>query len=130
MINEEAVKGQAEFARKLNAGELDHTPAFTTGQVNKNGEVVPLPRGEEKTIWNSDGTDGPALICAPPPTQGKTLKLSGNTVTIPLDPETSEAVACVKCGILATSDELNWQVEGYENDPICGKCEQELGGSR
>ena len=37
MINEKAIKGQAEFARKLNAGEFDHLPQFTTGQVDKNG---------------------------------------------------------------------------------------------
>lgn len=45
----------AEFARKLNAGELDNTPAFTTHQVNKNGIEVPLPNKKgESTIPGID----------------------------------------------------------------------------
>lgn len=47
MINQDAVDGVAAFATRLNAGEFDNSPAFTTGQVNKNGIVVPLPDGSE-----------------------------------------------------------------------------------
>jgi hypothetical protein len=56
MINKDAVAGVEKFARDLNAGKFDLTPAFTTGQRNKNGQVVPL---------NSNTFQGPA------PTQGK-----------------------------------------------------------
>ena len=59
MINKDAVAGVEKFARDLNAGKFDHTPAFTTGQRNKNGEVVPL---------NSNTFQGPAR------TQGKTSR--------------------------------------------------------
>jgi hypothetical protein len=50
MIIEESVKGVREFAKKLNAGEFDHLPHFTTGQLNENGVVVPLSEYGKKTF--------------------------------------------------------------------------------
>jgi len=36
----------------------------------KDAQIQAALRGE-KTIWNSDGTDGPCLICAPPRKEAK-----------------------------------------------------------
>lgn len=112
MINEDAVAGNAEYARKLNAGELDHTPAFTTGQVNKNGTVVPLP---VKTIWDSDGADGEALLICPPPTQGKPDKgpLSLTSDIIAYENGELEYPEIVELfqGLVNTG--LAWQLQGH-----------------
>ena len=40
--------------------------------------------------------------------------------------DNQDTVTCAKCGSRINPDDANWQVEGYENDPICSDCEDAI----
>jgi len=67
------VKGRSENGATPGPAELDAdrprfimVTVFDVSQTEDTGHVK-NDETDGRTIWNSDGTDGPVLICAPPP---------------------------------------------------------------
>ena len=80
MILEKTIKAIERFARRLNSGAFDKTPAFTTGQVDHNGQVRRLDRGQSAVL----------IACGGPQVrQTKSLKWGNPEV---LRPEQEEAI--------------------------------------
>ena len=61
-----ANRTQAGLAAKKHGGEvIQRGRPFFVGLKNQKCDE-PFDPTEGRTIWNSDGTDGPCLICPPP----------------------------------------------------------------